>query len=300
MIEKQKINIAPLKVKRMMKSLSGILYNPDYEFAKEKTLSERQLRIRQQAFALTVCTVVFAAVYSFCTWYASSLQQVPSFTFSFEKFIPFVPISIIPYMAGGLFFCLVFFSCRDAHQLKILTWRMLFVTFAAGIFFITVPLRFSFDKPEVSNTIMGLTFSFLKTVDSPFNQSPSLHIAFAFVFWSVFRELSKWRIFLMVWLILLGISTLTTYQHHCIDILNGAILAHISFIIIPYRKNDPEYRKFRTANYFFLSGWVLISAALLIIKYLGNEGLLLLLPATAAMMTGYFYQKNNRSQRITA
>lgn len=283
-----------------MKSLSGMLYDTDYESFKEKTLSERQLRIRQQAFALTVCTVVFAAVYSFCTWYASSLQQVPSFTFNFEKFIPFVPISIVPYMAGGLFFCLVFFSCSDAHQLKILTWRMLFVTFAAGIFFVTFPLRFSFDKPEVSNMIMGLTFSFLKTVDSPFNQSPSLHIAFAFVFWSVFRELSKWRIFLMVWLILLGISTLTTYQHHLIDILNGALLSHLSFIIIPYRKNDPEYRPFRIANYFFLSGWILISAALLLSKYIGTEGLLLLLPAAVTMTTGYFYQKNGRSGKTAA
>ncbi|WP_307455754.1 hypothetical protein [Chryseobacterium sp. SORGH_AS_0447] len=58
---------------------------------------------------------------------------------------------------------------------------MLFVTITAGIFFITVPLRFSFTKPEVSQNILGLPFSFLKTFDSPFNQSPSLHIAFAFI-----------------------------------------------------------------------------------------------------------------------
>lgn len=256
-------------------------------------MTEKQLKIRQQAFALTLCTIVFMAVYNLSTWYASSLEDVPSFTFDFEKFIPFIPLSIIPYMASGLFFCVVFFSCKNKKQLKILTWRMLFVIIIAGIFFVILPLRFSFTKPEVSNSILNLPFSFLKTFDSPFNQSPSLHISFAFIFWSVFKELSKWRIFLMIWLILLGISTLTTYQHHLIDILTGAILAHISFIIIPYRKNDLEFRNFRLANYYFLSGWIFISAALLFNKYIGNGGFLFFLPALVTIILGYHYQKNN-------
>lgn len=257
-----------------------------------KTMTEKQLKIHQQAFALTVCTIVFISVYNFTTWYASSLDNVPSFTFGFEKWIPFMPLSIIPYMASGFFFCIVFFLCKDKHQLKILSWRMLFVTIVAGIIFMTIPLRFSFAKPEVSHSILKLPFSFLKVLDSPFNQSPSLHIAFAFIFWSVFKDLSKWRIFLMIWLILLGISTLTTYQHHFIDILAGSILAHISFIIIPYRKNDPEYRNLFVANYYFLAGWIFISGALFLNEYLGRVGCILFIPAVIAMIIGYRYQKN--------
>lgn len=255
-------------------------------------MTEKQLKIRQQAFALTVCTVVFMAVYNLCTWYATSLNDLPSFTFDFEKSIPFIPLSIIPYMASGFFFCLVFFSCKNKHQLKILTWRMLFVTIIAGLFFVTVPLRFSLIKPDVSNSILNLPFSFLHTFDSPFNQSPSLHIAFAFIFWSVFKDLTKWRTFLLIWLILLGISTLTTFQHHVIDLLTGAILAHVSFIIIPYRKNDPKYRSCWLANYYFISGWIFILAALLLDKYFGSQGLVLFVPACGMMMIGYYYQKN--------
>lgn len=255
-------------------------------------MTEKQLKIRQQAFALTVCTVVFMAVYNLCTWYATSLNDLPSFTFDFEKSIPFIPLSIIPYMASGFFFCLVFFSCKNKHQLKILTWRMLFVTIIAGLFFVTVPLRFSLTKPDVSNSILNLPFSFLHTFDSPFNQSPSLHIAFAFIFWSVFKDLTKWRTFLLIWLILLGISTLTTFQHHVIDLLTGAILAHVSFIIIPYRKNDPKYRSCWLANYYFISGWIFILAALLLDKYFGSQGLVLFVPACGMMMIGYYYQKN--------
>ncbi|WP_263602689.1 phosphatase PAP2 family protein [Chryseobacterium sp. PET-29] len=258
----------------------------------KRSMTEKQLKIRQQAFALSVCTIVFMAVYNLCTWHATSLGHLPSFTFDFERSIPFVPLSIVPYMASGFFFCLVFFSCKNKNQLKILTWRMLFVIIIAGIFFITVPLRFSLTKPEVSNSILKLPFSFLHTFDSPFNQSPSLHIAFAFIFWSVFKDLTNWRMFLMIWLILLGISTLTTYQHHVIDILTGAILAHVSFIIIPYRKKDPKYRSCWLANYYFISGWILILAALLLHKYFATEGLILLLPALIMMIIGYCYQKN--------
>lgn len=256
-------------------------------------MTEKKLKIRQQAFALTLCTFVFIIVYNLSTWYASSQHNVPSLTFEFERYIPFLPLSIIPYMASGVFFCLVFFLCKDKYQLKILTWRMLFVIMISGIIFVTVPLRFSWTKPEVSDSILKLLFYFLKAADSPFNQSPSLHITFAFIFWSVFRDLSKWRVFFMIWLVLVGISTLTTYQHHLIDILSGAILAHLSFIIIPYRKNNPEYRNVRLANYYFLAGWIFISSALLLNQYTGNEGLILFLPALVAFIVGYQYQKNN-------
>jgi len=254
-------------------------------------MTEKQLKLRQQAFALTVCTIVFISVYKFTTWYASSLDRVPSFTFDFEKSIPFLPLSIIPYMASGLFFCLVFFLCKNKYQLKILSWRMLFVIAVAGIFFMIFPLRFSFAKPEVSHSILRLPFSFLKTFDSPFNQSPSLHIAFAFIFWSVFKELSRWRTFLMIWLIMIGISTLTTYQHHLTDILAGAILAHISFIIIPYYKDDSEHRHLVTANYYFLAGWIFISAALVLHEYIETLAFIFFLPALLSLITGYLYQK---------
>lgn len=258
-------------------------------------MTEKKLKLRRQAFALTLCTIVFIAVYYLSMWYASSLDDVPSFTFDFERTIPFIPITIIPYMASGLFFCMVFFSCKDQYQLKILTWRMLFVIFTAGVLFITIPLRFSFIKPDVPNSILNLPFLLLKTVDSPFNQSPSLHIAFAFVFWTVFKELAKWRILLLISLIMVGISTITTYQHHVIDLLAGAILAHVSYIIIPYRKRDLKYQNYATSNYFFLTGWIFITAGLLTHQFIANEGYLLFIPAIAAMMTGYYYQYNSKT-----
>lgn len=255
-------------------------------------MTDREKQIRQQAYALTFCTIVFMIIYNICTWYASNIGQVPSFIFDFERSMPFIPWTIVPYMAGGLFFCLVFFCCRSGIQLKILTLRMLFVILIAGLCFVMFPLRFSFIKPEVSNAVLNLPFSFLKQFDSPFNQSPSLHIAFAFVFWSVFKEVSKWRFFFMISLILMGISTLTTYQHHCIDILTGAVLAHLSFIIIPTRKNDSKYKNIRLANYYFLAGWILILGTFLLYHYVGLKALIFFFPASLTFIAGHCYTKN--------
>ncbi len=256
-------------------------------------MDEKRLKIQQKFYALTLCSVVFAVVYNYAAWHTSALQEVSSLVFDFEKYIPFIPWTVIPYMTSGLFFCLVFFLCTHKEQLKVLTQRMLFVTITAGIVFLLFPLKFSLPKPDTQNFIFGYSFNFLKAFDSPFNQAPSLHISYALIFWSVFRTLKKGRAVVLLWLILLGISTLTTYQHHCIDIIAGAILAHISFILFPYRKKDFWYRNFQVANFYFLSGWIFILIGLLLNQFLGSLGLILLWPAMMSFGIGYHYQKNN-------
>lgn len=256
-------------------------------------MDERRPTLKQQITAFIICATVFMTVYNFAAWYTSRAGKVPSFVFDFEKYIPFLPWSIIPYMTSGIFFCSVFFMCKDDEQLKVLTRRMLFITITAGLSFIIFPLQFSLVKPITNNSVLGYSFEFLKTFDSPFNQAPSLHIAYAFVFWTVFRNFRKIGNFIMLWLILLGISTLTTYQHHFIDILSGTVLAHISFIIFPYRKNDFQHRNFQVANVYFLLGWIQISAALLLDKSSDHLSLFLLWPALMSIIIGYHYQKNN-------
>jgi len=256
-------------------------------------MDEKQLKIKQKVSALALCSVTFMIVYNIAAWYASKLYYVPSFVLDFEKHIPFISWSIIPYMSSGIFFCLVFFFCKDNEQLEILTKRILFVTIVAGLCFVVFPLRFNLPKPPSNDIISNCFFQFLKMFDSPFNQSPSLHMAYAFIFWTILRNLKKWRLFLMIWLILLGISTLTTFQHHFIDVITGAILAHISFIVFPYSKNDFRYRNFHIANYYFLCGWIVIFISVLLNQFFGNIWLILLWLAMMIILIGYHYQNNN-------
>lgn len=257
-------------------------------------MDDQRLTINKKAFALSLCSIVFAVVYNFSMWHVSNLEHVESFVFDFEKHIPFLSWSIIPYMTSGVFLCLIFFLCKTRAQLQILTKRMLFITVLAGLFFVLFPLKFLLPKPDVGDSFLNFNYYLLELFDSPFNQSPSLHIAYAYVFWTIFRTLKKgWRSVLMICLLLLGISTLTTYQHHFLDILTGSVLAHLSFIIFPENKNDSEFRNFHIANFYFLFGWIFVTVSLLLNQFFGAFWLILIWPAIVMFIVGYHYQKNN-------
>jgi protein-tyrosine phosphatase len=66
----------------------------------------------------------------------------------------------------------------------------------------------------------------LTSFDQPFNQAPSLHIALLIILWRLYaRHLppaAQWP--LHIWFTLVGVSVLTTYQHHFFDIPTGALL----------------------------------------------------------------------------
>lgn len=257
-------------------------------------MDEKRIKSKDKFYALLICAAAFMVIYNTAAWYVSTLEHVSSFVFSFEKYIPFIPWTIIPYLSSGVLFCLVFLLCSDKRQLRLLTRRMLFVTVIAGICFVLFPLKFSLQKPSAGNLLFGYSFQLLEIIDSPFNQSPSLHIAYAFVFWTILRNFNqKLRLFSMVWLLALGISTLTTYQHHCIDIITGSILAHLSFIVFPDQKDNFRYRNFQVANFYFLSGWIIFWGSLVLNEFVGKIGLFLLWPTLIMFLTGYHYQKND-------
>ena len=63
-------------------------------------------------------------------------------------------------------------------------------------------------------------------IDQPFNQFPSLHVTYCVIFWSVWRQVCRGaaRAMLAVWLLLVGASTVFTWQHHVLDVAGGVVL----------------------------------------------------------------------------
>ncbi|WP_346880919.1 phosphatase PAP2 family protein [uncultured Algibacter sp.] len=253
-----------------------------------------KISLKKKITFTIITSILFGIIYNFNAWYASTLAYVPSFVFSFEKRIPFIPLTVIPYLTSGLFFVSVFFCCKNNTQLVTLFKRMALIIIVAGVCYILFPLKFSLTKPDTNNLLFQFLFQFIKNTDSPYNEAPSLHIAFAFVFWTVFKELrKKWRNLFAIWFLLLGLSTLTTYQHHVIDILTGAILAQISFIVFPSQQNNFQSRNFHIANYYFTGGWIIILLSLVLNEFFYSVYLILFWPSLVLFLIGYNYQKNN-------
>ncbi|WP_454879334.1 hypothetical protein [Sphingobacterium detergens] len=226
-------------------------------------MDEKRLKkVGGQLLVAIYCLLLFQLTYPYTAAYASSLAAVPFFVFAFEQYIPFIPWMILPYMSSGLFFCFVPFYCGQKSELLCYAKRFTFVTLIAALCFLLFPLRFSFDRPSVENPLFTIFFSFLKEYDSPFNQAPSLHVAYACLFWSVLCwKFNGWKkIILGIWLLLMGLGTLTVYQHHVIDLLTACILVQVSFILFP---NKEWGRNQQPANTYYLIGWIFMLLALL-------------------------------------
>lgn len=178
--------------------------------------------IRRGLLWLALLAPFFFASYGFANWYASQQSEVPSLVFSREHAIPLWPWTIVPYWSIDLLYGLAFLLPLSRKGIDRLGLRLLSVQLLCIGCFLIWPLKFSFERPPLDGVFGGL-FDLLMGFDKPFNQAPSLHIALLVVLWSEYSQRAKgaWRYLLHGWFALIGLSVLTTWQHHFIDLPTG-------------------------------------------------------------------------------
>ena len=168
---------------------------------------------------------LFFLSYGFSNNLAAAKAIDHSIVFDWERLIPFLPWTIVPYWSIDLLYGLSFLLCRtrlevDRHALRLLTAQIISVAC-----FIAFPLHFAFARPQVDG-FFGALFDALMDFDKPYNQAPSLHISLLVIIWARFRASvpQAWRITVNVWALLIGLSVLTTYQHHFFDVPTGVLV----------------------------------------------------------------------------
>jgi membrane-associated phospholipid phosphatase len=167
-----------------------------------------------------------ALVFSACYWLSNRLTHVRAdvgtAVFEWERSIPFVEWTIVPYLSIVPFFVASFFVAQQRHELRQHAARLLALLLIALACYAAFPLRFTFARPETSG-LTGLLFELLSTVDQPYNRAPSLHIGVLVVLWARFSSaLAGFARFVVLgWFVLIGVSVLTTYQHHVVDVPAG-------------------------------------------------------------------------------
>lgn len=196
-----------------------------------------------QLAALVVVAAIFYASYGATNALASASANVPEIYFAWERAVPFWAWSIVPYWSLNLLYALGFFLCRDGRELARYVTQLLAAQIIATLFFIAFPLQMSWEKPAVSG-FSGFLFASLAAFDLPFNQAPSLHIILCVVVGAFYLRKARavWlKAALAAWFALIGLSVLTTYQHHFIDIPTG--LAAGCFVLL-VRPMDGEPLRF--------------------------------------------------------
>lgn len=187
-----------------------------------------------------------ALVFGLCYPVANLLAQQQGISRSvataWDAHIAFVPWMVLPYMLSGVFFVGSFAVVRSLDALRVLSQRLLLATVLACLVFVLVPLRFSFERPEVTSALWAPLYALLGMVDQPYNQLPSLHVAYCCIFWWAWRPLcatwaTQWALLLTLGLV--SVATLFTYQHHVLDVLAGAVLGGACVALVRPRRQTP-------------------------------------------------------------
>src|SRR5262249_50335091 len=182
----------------------------------------------------------FSGSYGFSNWLASQRAGVGSIVFDWERHIPFLAWTIIPYWIIVPLYGLSLFVTTSPRELDRLGRRLITAQVIAVTCFILFPLRLAFARPETSG-FSGFLFDALTTFDRPFNQAPSLHIALLVILWDHYvRHVPRaWRLVVHGCGSLIGLSVLTTYQHHFIDVPTGALLGWFAVWLWPDEVDSP-------------------------------------------------------------
>lgn len=243
--------------------------------------------IAKSAFTSLALSALFLFVYGGTNYLTSLRANVPTCHFAWERHIPFVPWMIVPYMSIDLFFIAAPFLCRDNRERRVLAARIAAAILIAGACFLLFPMRFGFDRPHVDG-VLGVIFNNFRTLDHPFNLFPSLHIALQIILLTTYLAHTRGLLGLTVcfWFVLIGVSTVLTFQHHVIDLIGGAVLGALCLHLFqPKPLREPVTPNIRI-GLFYAAGAILVIA---IAYALQPGGLLLLWPAMAIAVVASAY-----------
>ena len=183
----------------------------------------------------------FFASYGLATWVTAQRLNVGAIVFDWERAIPFLPWTIVPYWSIDFLFACSLFTCTDRHELDMHGMRLFTAQVIAVCCFLLFPLTFTFHRPVVDGAF-GWLFQALALFDKPFNQAPSLHVALLVIVWAQYARKvtgTAWRALLHAWFALIGVSILTTWQHHFIDVPTGALLGFLCMWLWPQDEPSP-------------------------------------------------------------
>lgn len=244
---------------------------------------------------------------------ASHHSDVTQMIFYWEHSIPFIPWTIIPYWSIDLLYVLSFFICKNKFELDSHARRLLTAQIIAVSCFILFPLQFGFTRPETSG-LSGWLFMTLSQFDQPYNQAPSLHITLLVILWSLYiQHIPKvLKVIFHLWFLLIGVSVLTTYQHHFFDIPTGLLLGWFCIWLWPLNNTSPlkKIRWFRNTRHWKIAASYLFISIVLFICSLNFRGITLWLiwPAVSLFLVSLNYlflgangfQKNSNGEQSLA
>lgn len=236
----------------------------------ELTLMQKKYSLWKQGLCwLLLLGPFFFLSYGQVNLFTATRSDVGSMVFDWERNIPFMPWTIVPYWSIDLLYGISLFICTSKQELTRHGCRLLVASFIACVGFLLFPLKFTFTRPETQGAF-GWLFQQLEQFDLPYNQAPSLHIILTWLLWLRFRQhlSGAAKAINGAWFLLIATSVLTTWQHHVIDVFSGFLVAVAISYAIPIKgqwrfKTSSSYAK-RLAFKYFIGATICLILVLVI------------------------------------
>ena len=95
----------------------------------------------------------FFILYGNVNHFTATLEPVANIHFDFEQYIPVIQWHFIPYLILDIMFGASLFLCKSAQEMDRHAKRLAAAIIFSVICFLLWPLKFSFDRPEMTGWI---------------------------------------------------------------------------------------------------------------------------------------------------
>ncbi len=197
---------------------------------------------RQRFALMAINGVLFQALYSACNISAARAGVTRNIATAWDAAVPFVPWMLVPYMTSVPLLVVAFLFTPTRQSLRALSQRCMLATVLGTLIFALWPLHIAVVRPPSGNAFLSALGDLLLTLDAPYNQWPSLHVAYCMLVWVALRDRlasRTARIALATWLTLVAASTVLTHQHYLPDFAGGLLLGATALWVVPSTRNAP-------------------------------------------------------------
>ena len=147
---------------------------------------------------------------------------------SFDQYIPLIPIFVVPYLLGIIFwfFSIIFINLKGSpkavRQFNLMIISAGILSVLIYIFVPTFIIRPEVASSDVFSAILNLVYA----NDRVYNAAPSGHTFYTVIcFLNLYKLLPNQRVLWAIISILIISSTVLTKQHNILDIVFGMIFA---------------------------------------------------------------------------
>jgi hypothetical protein len=172
--------------------------------------------------------VAFFGVYPTTNW-LTSLRSEPSHLYSHAEIsIPFIPQFIWAYLSMYLLLLLPPFF-MPAANMPALGKQLIVGTLGSAVSFLLIPAKLGFAREVPESAPYAAIYTFLFSLDRPYNLVPSLHVIFSSAIALACADFAPpaVRVALLAWLGVIVASTPLVHQHHLLDLAAGFVFVSV-------------------------------------------------------------------------